>query len=68
MKFFFLLLFALGLAQSRLGAEKAAPAPALSEIEQDLLGGSPLWLRAEPDADAAQADALAAYLTLAIRG
>ncbi|MEY4239552.1 MAG: hypothetical protein RL339_2153, partial [Pseudomonadota bacterium] len=32
------------------------------------LGGSPLWLRAEPDADATQADALAAYLTMAIRG
>lgn len=62
------------LAGYRLGAamvqqvQSALPAPALSEIEQDLLGGSPLWLRAEPDADAAQADALAAYLTLAIRG
>ena len=40
----------------------------LTEIEQELLGGSPLWLRAEPDADPGQADALAAYLTIAIRG
>ena len=40
----------------------------LPEIEQDLIGGSPLWLRAEPDADADQADALAAYLTIAMRG
>lgn len=46
----------------------AQPNAELAEIEQDLLGGSPLWLRAEPDADAAQADALAAYLTMAIRG
>ena len=36
----------------------------LSEIEQDLIGGSPLWLRAEPDEDRAQADALAAVLAV----
>ncbi len=62
------------LAGYRLGAamvqqlQAALPTEDLSEIDQDLLGGSPLWLRAEPDADAAQADALAAYLTMAIRG
>lgn len=62
------------LAGYRLGAamvqqlQAAQPNTDLAEIEQDLLGGSPLWLRAEPDADAAQADALAAYLTMALRG
>lgn len=48
--------------------QAALPATALFEIELDLLGGSPLWLRAEPDADLAQADALAAYLAGAMRG
>lgn len=48
--------------------QAAQPNAELAEIEQDLLGGGALWLRAEPDADAAQADALAAYLTMAIRG
>lgn len=48
--------------------QAAQPASTLPEIDQDLLGGSPLWLRAEPAADAGQADALAAYLTMAIRG
>lgn len=62
------------LAGYRLGAamvqqvQAAQPAGSLPEIEQELLSGSPLWLRAEPDADAAQADALAAYLTMAMRG
>lgn len=41
--------------------------PGMTEIDQDLVGGSPLWLRAEPDADPTQADALAAYLTMAVR-
>jgi hypothetical protein len=48
--------------------QAAQPATALSEIEQNLLGGSPLWLRTEPDADPVQADCIAAYLALAIRG
>lgn len=62
------------LAGYRLGAamvqqlQAALPVPDLDEIDQDVLNGSPLWLRSEPDADATQADALAAYLTLAIRG
>jgi hypothetical protein len=38
-----------------------------SIIGQDLLGGSPLWLRAEPDEDREQADALAAILAIGIR-
>jgi hypothetical protein len=33
-------------------------------IGQDMLGGPALWLRAEPDEDRAQADALAAVLTV----
>ncbi|MEE4315786.1 MAG: hypothetical protein V2I74_02275 [Erythrobacter sp.] len=33
-----------------------------SEIAQSVLGGPGLWLRAEPDEDAAQADALAAII------
>lgn len=46
---------------------QAASPAALAEIEQDVVGGSPLWLRAEPDYAPAQADALAAYLTMAVR-
>lgn len=48
--------------------QAAQPVTSLPEIDQELIGGSPLWLRAEPDADAAQADALAAYLTMVMRG
>jgi len=36
----------------------------LTSIGQDLVGGRPLWLRAEPDHDPAQADALAAIVTM----
>ncbi|AOL94984.1 hypothetical protein BG023_112068 [Porphyrobacter sp. LM 6] len=45
--------------------ESAEPAlaPGQSEIAQSALGGPGLWLRAEPDDDAAQADALAAIIT-----
>lgn len=39
----------------------------ISEIDQDMLGGSGLWLRAEPSEDAAQADALAAILAIGVR-
>ena len=46
---------------------QAASPATLAEIEQDVVGGSPLWLRAEPDYAPAQADALAAYLTMAVR-
>lgn len=44
--------------------EDAEPAlgPGQQSIEQSALGGPGLWLRAEPDDDAAQADALAAIL------
>jgi hypothetical protein len=39
----------------------------VSEIEQDMLGGSGLWLRAEPGEDRAQADALAAIVAIGIK-
>jgi hypothetical protein len=35
-------------------------------IEQELIGGSPLWLRAEPGEDRAQADALAAVIAMGL--
>lgn len=44
--------------------EAATPAEHLTEIEQADLGGPGLWLRAEPDEDPAQADALAAILAI----
>lgn len=37
-------------------------------IEQSEIGGSPLWLRAEPDDDPEQADALAALLAIGLLG
>ena len=44
--------------------EEAAPHPdsAQAAIDQASVGGSGLWLRAEPDEDARQADALAAIV------
>lgn len=36
-------------------------------IEQDTIGGGGLWLRAEPDEDRHQADALAAILTIGMK-
>ncbi|WP_374527855.1 hypothetical protein [Novosphingobium sp.] len=41
-------------------------APGTSLIEQDMVGGSGLWLRAEPDESPDQADALAAIVTMGI--
>lgn len=43
------------------------PVPGAREIAQDTLGGGALWLRAEPDEDRAQADALAAILAIGIK-
>jgi len=53
----------LGAAMIR-ALETAEPALAegQSEIAQAMLGGAGLWLRAEPDEDAGQADALAAII------
>lgn len=42
--------------------------PLLADIEQDALGGAGLWLRAEPDEDPEQADALAAIVALGLIG
>ena len=39
----------------------------LTAIDQELVGGSPLWLRAEPDEDADQADALAAVIAMGLK-
>ena len=39
----------------------------VSIIEQETIGGRPPWLRAEPDYDPAQADALAAIIAIAMR-
>lgn len=36
-------------------------------LDQETIGGRPLWLRAEPDFDEAQADALAAVIAIAMR-
>ena len=38
----------------------------LGVIEQEMLGGGGLWLRAEPDEDPAQADALAAVISVGL--
>lgn len=42
-------------------------APHMTTIAQDRIGGGGLWLRAEPDEDAAQADALAALVAMGIK-
>jgi len=63
------------LAGYRLGAEfvrqfrELAPdgGDTVSPIEQDLVGGGGLWLRAEPDEDRHQADALAAILAVGMK-
>ncbi len=63
------------LAGYRLGAEffgellSLVPtvAPDIAHIDQDMLGGSGLWLRAEPDEDRHQADALAAIVAVGIK-
>ena len=39
----------------------------LADIDQEMLGGGGLWLRAEPDEDRAQADTLAAILAVGMR-
>lgn len=60
------------LAGYRLGAafyrafEPMVPDAAATTVAQEAIGGSGLWLRAEPDEDSAQADALAALLVQGI--
>ena len=46
--------------------EAAEPAGDLSDIPQADVGGGGLWLRAEPDYDAKQADALAAIVAMGL--
>ncbi len=48
----------------QLQAGKPAEDMRLTVIEQELVGGRPLWLRAEPDHEPAQADALAAVVSM----
>ena len=48
--------------------EEAEPATQLIDIEQASVGGSGLWLRAEPDEDPEQADALAAMIAIQLGG
>lgn len=65
----------LELAGYRFGGEFLRQFPSLvppvsasvSQIDQDMLGGSGLWLRAEPGEDRAQADALAAIVAIGIK-
>lgn len=45
---------------------KASPEPLLLDIEQQTIGRGGLWLRAEPDFDAGQAEALAAVVAVGI--
>ena len=42
--------------------------PLTAEVEQDMVGGAGLWLRAEPDEHPEQADALAAIVALGLLG
>ena len=48
-------------------AEVPARDDRVTLIDHETLGGRPLWLRAEPDFDAAQADALATTISVAMR-
>lgn len=50
--------------------ESAEPvlAPGQSELAQSVIGGPGLWLRAEPDEDAGQADRLAARIVQSLAG
>jgi len=65
----------LTLSGHRLGAEflrqfqtlTPLAAPILHEITQGTVGGSGLWLRAEPDESREQADALAAILAIGVK-
>ncbi len=59
------------LGAAMIGELNAATPPAragVTAIEHELVGGSPLWLRAEPDEDRDQADALAAVLAIGLGG
>jgi hypothetical protein len=59
--------WAIGAAMFR-ALEDAEPGNALAEIGQDLVGGTGLWRRAEPDEDPEQADGLAALIAIGMSG
>ncbi len=48
--------------QGAVPADRAGIVP----IDQEIVGGNPLWLRAEPDEDQSQADAIAAVITMGL--
>ena len=48
-------------------AKLPPPEDGVSVVEQETIGGRPPWLRAGPDYDPAQADALAAIIAVAMR-
>ncbi|GAA4039172.1 hypothetical protein [Parerythrobacter jejuensis] len=50
----------------QLEAATAAESPIRVKIDQATVGGKPLWLRAEPDDDPEQADAIAAIIAIAL--
>jgi hypothetical protein len=58
--------YRLGAAMIRELEAAEPPDSGLSEIDQSMLGGGGLWLRAEPDFDAGQADALAAVIAMGL--
>lgn len=47
--------------------QRLAPSEGAVTIDQDTIGGGSLWLRAEPDEDRDQADALAAILAIGMK-
>ncbi|WP_435417454.1 hypothetical protein WAB17_11325 [Parerythrobacter aurantius] len=51
---------------TQLESAEPAESPLRSRIDQATVGGKPLWLRAEPDEDPEQADAIAAIIAIAI--
>lgn len=50
----------------QLGALVPGKQAGVAAIEHELIGGGPLWLRAEPDENAEQADALAAVVAMGL--
>ena len=50
----------------QLESAEIGESPIRGKIEQAMVGGKPLWLRAEPDDDPEQADALAAVIAVSI--
>lgn len=51
---------------TQLEAAEPGESPIRSRIDQGTVGGKPLWLRAEPDEDPEQADAIAAIIAISI--